>query len=129
MNAREANVLLTRVALLDGRFKRTPEEQAQMAIAWAGVLASVPLDQALAAVNEHYAAETRGIMPADIVAAVEERSDAARDLTVQREMRERDEWLRSHGITPAHWEQQIAAGQKPRDILNRFGVHVEAVTS
>lgn len=69
MNAREANVLLTHITLLDGRFKRTPEEQAQMAVAWANVLADVDLDRAMVAVNEHYASETRGVMPADIVAA------------------------------------------------------------
>ncbi len=70
MNAREANVLLTQIALLDGRFKRSPEEQAQMAVAWAGVLADVEMADAVAAVNEHYTVETRGIMPADIAAAV-----------------------------------------------------------
>lgn len=69
MNARETNIVLTRIALLDGRFKRTPEEQAQMAIAWADVLTEVPLDAALAAVTEHYQTEARGIMPADIIAA------------------------------------------------------------
>lgn len=70
MSPREANVLLTHVTLLDGRFKRTPEEQAQMAIAWASVLAEVSLEDARTAVNDHYATETRGIMPADILAAV-----------------------------------------------------------
>ncbi len=69
MSPREANVLLTHVTLLDGRFKRTPEEQAQMATAWAGVLVDVSLDAARSAVNDHYATETRSIMPADIVAA------------------------------------------------------------
>lgn len=93
MIPREANVLLTHVTLLDGRFKRTPEEQAQMAIAWAGVLAEVSLDDALAAVNDHYATETRGIMPADIVAAAPEwkgTSDAG-NVTDQRLARERAE--------------------------------------
>lgn len=69
MSPREANVLLTKVALLDPRFKRTPEEQAAMAKAWAEILADVSLDAAVAAVNDHYATETRGVMPADIVAA------------------------------------------------------------
>ena len=92
MSPREANVLLTHVTLLDARFKRTPEEQAQMATAWAGVLAAVPLDAALAAVDDHYAAETRGIMPADIVAAVPVRSSSwAGNVTEQRLARERAE--------------------------------------
>lgn len=90
MNAREANVLLTQVSMLDGRFKRTPEEQAQMAIAWASVLVDVDLQPALDAVNDHYAAETRGIMPADIVAACPVRSSSwAGNVTEQRLARER----------------------------------------
>lgn len=76
MSPREANVLLTKIALLDGRFKRTPEEQAQMAVAWAEVLAEVALNAAIEAVTEHYAAETRGIMPADIVEACPVRSSS-----------------------------------------------------
>lgn len=85
MNAREANVLLTKITLLDGRFKRTPEEQAQMAIAWADVLVDVELGAAMDAVNDHYASETRGIMPADIIAAVPlHNSSWAGNITEQR---------------------------------------------
>lgn len=76
MSPREANVLLTRVALLDGRYKRAPEEQAQMAVVWAEVLADVALDDAVAAVTDHYATETRAIMPADIVEACPVRSSS-----------------------------------------------------
>lgn len=93
MNARQANVLLTHVTLLDGRFKRTPEEQAQMAIAWAEVLGEVELDAALVAVNDHYTTETRGIMPADIVAAMPpvRSSSYAGNITEQRLAREQSE--------------------------------------
>jgi hypothetical protein len=67
MSPREANVLLTQAALLDVRLRRDPAERADMATAWAMVLADVPLDRALDAVNEHYQNETRAVMPADIV--------------------------------------------------------------
>lgn len=70
MNEREANVLLTKIALIDGRFRREPEEQAEMAIAWAEVLSDVALQDARDAVIQHYATETRGIMPADIISAL-----------------------------------------------------------
>lgn len=91
MNAREANVLLTHITLLDGRFKRSPEEQAQMAVVWAGVLADAPLDAAIDAVNEHYVTETRGIMPADIAVAVPPLQSASwvGNVTEQRLARER----------------------------------------
>lgn len=128
MSPREANVLLTHVTLLDGRFKRTPEEQAQMAIAWSGLLADVTLDAALAAVNEHYATETRGIMPADVVEFAEERA-AERDLTVEREMQERDAWLLGRGIRPEDWDRALASGQSPREVLASFGVPIAEVTA
>lgn len=93
MNAREANVLLTRAALIDARLRREPAERAEMAIAWAGVLADVDLDEAITAVNDYYAAEKQSIMPADIIAAVPVRSasDAGNvtELRLQREATER----------------------------------------
>lgn len=70
MNAVEANVLLTKIALIDRWFKRSPAEQADMAQAWAGILGDVPLEVGIAAVDEHYSLETRSIMPADVVAAL-----------------------------------------------------------
>ena len=70
MNAREANVFLTKAALLDGRFRRTPEEQADMAVEWAEVLADVEIVTAVEALREHYRAEVRAITPADIIAAL-----------------------------------------------------------
>lgn len=92
MSPREANVLLTKITLLDGRFKRSPEEQAQMATAWAPVLADVSLEDAIVAVNDHYAVETRGIMPADIVEACPVRSSSwAGNVTEQRLAAERRE--------------------------------------
>jgi len=74
VNAREANVLLTHAALIDSRMRRDPEERAQMAIAWARLLAEVDLQPALTAVDEHYSAAKQSIMPADIIDAVPLRS-------------------------------------------------------
>lgn len=92
MSPREANVLLTKIALFDGRFKRSPEEQAQMATVWAPVLGDVSLEDAMVAVNDHYASETRGIMPADIVSACPVRSSSwAGNVTEQRLAAERRE--------------------------------------
>lgn len=69
MSPREANVLLTKIALVDRWFKRDADSAVAQAEAWADLLADVSLDDALAAVTEHYRAEGRSIMPADIVAA------------------------------------------------------------
>lgn len=67
MIAVEANVLLTRAALIDPRMKRNdPVEQADMAEAWAEVLADVAPADAARAMREHYATETRPLMPADV---------------------------------------------------------------
>lgn len=68
MNADEANVLLTKAALVD-RWMRfsTPQELVEAAREWAITLASIPLDVALEALAAHYATERRSIMPADIV--------------------------------------------------------------
>jgi hypothetical protein len=68
VNAIEANVVLTRAALLDPRMKRVDEvEQADMATAWAEVLVDVPLKAALEAVAAHYRTSREPIMPADIL--------------------------------------------------------------
>jgi hypothetical protein len=71
VNGRQANILLTRAALLDPRMKRVDEqEQADMAIAWAEVLVDVELDAALEAVAAHYRTSRDPIMPADILTRV-----------------------------------------------------------
>lgn len=71
MNAHEANVLLVKAAMVDRWMKfQTPQELAAAANEWAVVLAEVSLDTAVEAMTAHYAAETRSIMPADIVAAM-----------------------------------------------------------
>lgn len=91
MNAAEANVLLTKAALVDRWMKfSTPQEAADAAKEWATVLADVELDEALVALADHYASERRSIMPADIVAACPVRSSSwVGNVTEQRLARER----------------------------------------
>lgn len=94
MNAGEANVLLTKAALVDRWMKfGTPQELAAAAKEWATVLADVSLDTALEALTAHYATERRSIMPADIVefAPVLRSSSYAGNVTEQRLARERSE--------------------------------------
>jgi hypothetical protein len=68
VNALEANVVLTKAALLDPRMKRVDQvEQADMATAWAEVLVDVDVQEALAAVVAHYRTAREPIMPADIL--------------------------------------------------------------
>ena len=78
MNADEANVLLTKAALVD-RWMRfgTPQELAAAAKEWATVLAEVSLDVALEALTAHYATERRSIMPADVVDFAPPRRDSS----------------------------------------------------
>ncbi|UTT53780.1 hypothetical protein [Microbacterium maritypicum] len=94
MNAAEANVLLTKAALVDRWMKfGTPQELAAAAKEWAIVLAAVPLDIALEALAAHYSTERRSIMPADIVdfAPPLRSSSHAGNITEQRLARERAE--------------------------------------
>jgi hypothetical protein len=115
MTPREANVLLTQAALLDGRLRREPEERAQMASAWAQVLGDVPLQPALEALTMHYREQTRSVMPADIAALVDELSvndSAAVDGRA---------WLTARGINPDEFEQRISAGERPTRALRELG--------
>lgn len=94
MNAAEANVLLTKAALVDRWMKfGTPQELAAAAKEWATVLADVPLGTALEALTAHYATERRSIMPADIVdfAPVLRSTSYAGNVTEQRLAREQKE--------------------------------------
>ena len=94
MNAAEANVLLTKAALVDRWMKfGTPQEAAAAAKEWATVLAEVPLEAGLEALAAHYATERRSIMPADIVdfAPVLRSSSYAGNITEQRLAAERAE--------------------------------------
>lgn len=71
MNAREANVFLTKASIFDPRMKRVdPVEQADMATAWAEILPEVALIDALDVLAKHYRAQTSTLMPADILSAL-----------------------------------------------------------
>lgn len=88
MSPREANALLTEICTIDARLRKpSPEEQAELAVMWSQILdPALTLDAARAAVREHYATETRAIMPADLNAAapVWRGSSDAGDVTAQR---------------------------------------------
>ena len=93
MNAHEANVLLTKAAMVDRWMKfQTPQELAAAANEWASVLADVSLEAGIEALTAHYATERRSIMPADIVEFAPLRSASyAGNITEQRLARERAE--------------------------------------
>lgn len=101
MTPREANVLLTEVALLERRPVATSgQEAAAQANAWASVLADVSLDAALAAARAHFREEERRLMPADVIRRV---GGAPGRLT--EEQVARAAWLDARGLT----EEQVAA--------------------
>lgn len=99
MNAREANVLLTKISYRDQYPRwRSPEDQATAAQEWADDLADVPLNVALEAMREHYAVERRPLMIADIRDAVPLRDSSwAGNITEQRLAREA---LEAGQVTP-----------------------------
>lgn len=74
-------MLLTMAARIDPRMKRVdPNEQADMATAWATVLDDVTLEDAIAAARAHYRSDgTRTLTPADIVAHAESALRSASD--------------------------------------------------
>lgn len=129
MSPREVNILLTKAALLDPRMKRTDQrEQADMAIAWAEVLADVTLADGINAVNAHYATDTRAVTPADIRAHADS-DDYLPNVTELDRRRQRDEWLTDHGFAPGEWDHLIAAGNQPADILAARCINLEGITA
>lgn len=67
MNPEQIPELIAKIGLADPRVRREDkiERRAQI-IMWAGILADVPYDYALAAAQKHYARSTWPILPADI---------------------------------------------------------------
>ena len=67
MNPEQIPELIAKIGLADPRVRREDkiERRAQI-IMWAGILADVPYDYALAAAQKHYAKSTWPILPADI---------------------------------------------------------------
>jgi hypothetical protein len=121
MNAREVNVLLTNAALIDGRLRRDAQERADMATAWARVLADVPLDAGLDALAAHYREETRSVMPADIVARAGE-VQAWMPAPSPVALADGPAWLREHGVDPDEFQARVEAGERPNRILRELGV-------
>lgn len=105
----EANVLLTAAALLDPRMKRVdPHEQADMATAWAGVLADVSLADALRVLPEHYRVSTDRLMPGNVWALVQAETGGVPKLAP------RDAWLLSQGLDPEHFTKLLEQGMTER---------------
>lgn len=126
MNAREANVLLTKVALLDPWPKRTdPAHQAAVAAEWAVLLADVSLEAGVWAVREHYKRETRPLLPADVLRLIDERADELAPTVTDEVLRgQRDEWLRGQGIDPVEYDRLVGDGHTPAALLAARGVHL-----
>lgn len=123
MNAREANVLLTRAALLDPRMKRVDVgEQADMASAWADVLEDVALAVALEAVTVHYRVSSTALMPADVLEYAGVTADpwaGVRDLDRENYL----EQLEAAGVT----EAEVEAHRGDRAWVEaKFGRAIEA---
>lgn len=107
MNAIEANIVLTRAALLDPRMKRVDlDEQADMAGAWAEVLVDVELAAALEAVTSHYRTSREPIMPADILTrAGWEEPSSYENITARVAAEQKRRALEAAGVTEAEFEQ------------------------
>lgn len=117
MDAIGANVLLTRLRLLDPRWPVSDDPVAQ-AEAWAEVLHDVDLGDALAAAVEHYRESSMRLMPADLVA----RCPAVTRPSPE-EARARAAWLAERGLS----EADVAV--MPREQLERLvrgGDQIEA---
>lgn len=105
MDAREANVFLAKVRLLDPRWPVSDDPVAQADV-WAETLHDVRLRDAIEAAVDHYRGSTMRLMPANVVSRC-----AAFDPEVARA---RAEWMRRHGLT----EAQLST--MPRDELEQL---------
>lgn len=113
----EANAVLTRAALIDPRMKRVnPQEQADMATAWASTLTrgGIELSAALVAVEEHYLVSRDAVTVADIVErAAQQQLPGIRDITADLEA----EWGGPKALTTGGNEDRMhPAGGWPTPI-------------
>jgi len=119
---REANVFLTKAALLDPRMKRLDEEeQADMATMWAETLADVELEAALEAMRAHYRAATVPVMPAHVLerlGVVEVASSPYRDITAEVVAASRARELLAAGVTEAEYQAHATDREW---LLEKFG--------
>lgn len=80
MTPREANIIITKAGLFDGR-----QSSVEKAEAWAEVLDGIELDEALEAVARHYRRSNAYLMPADIRGLVKSiRDDREREAAKHR---------------------------------------------
>jgi hypothetical protein len=101
----EANVLLTKAALLDPRMKRVNlVEQADMATAWSEVLEDVSLEGALRVLPLHYRRTDTPLTPAAVVDLLDDlTAHMPPNLTQQRLQALRD-GLTAAGVTREEYE-------------------------
>ena len=90
-----------------------------MAVEWSTVLSDVPIEAAVDAVRIHYRGSAQMLMPADVVAIVE-------DMPVRNDVRLADgpAWLRAHGVNAEQFQERLAAGERPARILRELGAGV-----
>lgn len=89
MNAEEAIIVLTEIAAVDPRQRRTAPDLAVAGEMWADMLTDISLAEARVAVREFYAVESRSIMPADVLERVPVRASSwVGNVTEQRLARE-----------------------------------------
>ena len=99
MTLQEIHLLLTQAARLDPRMGRTDaDELLAMVREWHAVIGDLEYSVAIAAVREHYAQETRPLMPADV-------RGWARPVVETSESMARARWLAMRGIT----EEELTA--------------------
>jgi hypothetical protein len=106
----EALALLAWAAHLDPRLKRTNEEEfASVAEAWAEVLTDVTVDEAKAAVVEHYRVSREPLMPADVLERVGwEPPSPHENITDQVAERLLQDAIDAAGVTRAQLEAAVA---------------------
>lgn len=110
MTPREANIVITKAGLFDGR-----KSSVEASEAWGEALGAITLEDALEAVRIHYSRSQGYIMPADIVAIVNVKRKKAREAE---ESRLRDEERRLALEAPprqgsiAEWYRNLRASQK-----------------
>lgn len=107
MTPDEANVLLTKAGMVDPRMRRVdPNEAADRAEAWAEILETVDLGEAIAAMRTHYAVSAETLLPVHImdrVAPVDPWANIP-DVTGQVIEESKQRALAAAGITEAELE-------------------------
>lgn len=105
MTPQEANVLLTKAAVLDPRMKRVNVvEQADMATAWAEVLEDVSLADALLVLPVHARESSDPLTPARVFALVDEATSHRPPNITQERLQGLRQALTAAGVAPEAYE-------------------------